>query len=147
MIMTRIIFAEDNFDNYLKNHISNIDTSLEETKAYIYSIFKGFLNSQNDLSKESIVLLYNSAKSNQDFNEFQKLADWIFFTRTNYSESLPASTDLYDTIARNSYYKCYIILNKKLTIYEEMADRFSYFIKNLTSMHNMRQNIINYHSV
>lgn len=129
--MTEIILSGEAFDDYLQEHIANIDTSLKETRAYIQSIFKGLLYSEHDLSKQSITLVYSEARSVRDFSKLQELADWIFFARTAFPKSLKASEEYYDTIARSSYYRCYVILDRKWPCFEELADRFPRFVMQL----------------
>ena len=121
------------FENYFLERITNINTSLQETKGYIAGIFNGFLRiNNNDLSKDSITLKYIEAKKLHSFVGFQNLGDWIFLIRTTFPESLNASEEYYDSVAKCSYYKCYVILDRKWRCFEEMADRLEYFIETIT---------------
>lgn len=124
-----LVFSE--LDQYLEEKTKTLKYTREETKAYINSIFKGFVSAQNDLSKQSITLKYIEAKNNYNFAQFQNLADWIFFIRSVYPASLTTSPDYYDNIAKNSYYTCYMMLNRQWILYEELADNFSYFVDNI----------------
>jgi hypothetical protein len=135
--MTRIILSEKAFDDYLRENIDNIDVSLKETRAYIYSIFKGFLYADGDLSKKSITLVYADARESRDFAKLQGLADWIFLVRTSFPQSLRASEEYYDTVARCSYYRCYVILDRKWPCFEEMADRFPSLVEKLQAANIM----------
>ena len=130
-IMTDLLLNNNEFEQFFVPQLNQIDTSLKETKAYIQGIFTGYLKSENDLSKESITLQYIEAKSKYDFAQFQNLADWVFFVRTIYPESIKTSPDYYDTIAQCSYYRCYIIMNRQWRCFEELADRFEYFVKRI----------------
>lgn len=96
-----------------------------DTKAYIVSIYTKYKKAQCDLSKNSLTLLYASAKENQDFSSFQDIGDWLFFTKSLYPESLHgASEDYYHTLGRLSYYSCFKILKKQWRSFEELADNF-----------------------
>lgn len=98
----------------------------ESTKAYIISIYSKFINSNQDLSNYSITILYSQAKTNQQFDKFQNIGDWIFFANTIMPSFLKnASQDYYETIGRLSYYSCYNLINKKWKLFEELADNFS----------------------
>lgn len=119
-----------NFEQLLFN-FNNIDTSLKETKAYINGIFVEFIKpGKKDLSNKSITLEYFKAKENYDFIRFQTLADWIFFIQSLYPE-YATNPEYYNTIAKCSYYKCYIILDRKWACFEELADRFDYFVEKI----------------
>ena len=126
--MMELIIDPKEFENYFAHRAKNVNTSLKETKAYILGIFNGFIRSDDDFSKESITLKYISAKENYNFVEFQKLGDWIFLVRSTFPKSLKASEEYYDSIARISYYRCYLILDKKWPCFEELADRLDDFI-------------------
>lgn len=104
----------------------NLKVSNESTRAYIFGIFKNKLINNNDLSKDSITIKYAEAKFSYDFEKFQILGDWIFFTKSIFPKSLNrASPEYYDAIAQNSYYRCYKILDKKWILFEELADEFT----------------------
>jgi len=127
--MSHLLNQKD-FQLFISKKIQNIDTNLSETKAYINGIFNSYINSAGDLSKQSLTLEYIKAKENYDFSSFQNIGDWIFFVRTMYPESV-TSDEYYDTLAQCSYYKCYIIIDKKWPCFEELADRFEYFVNYL----------------
>lgn len=115
-------------------NLNNIDISLKETKAYIHGIFVEFIKSgKKDLSNKSITLEYFKAKETYNFIRFQTLADWIFFVQSLYPE-YATSSEYYNAIAKCSYYKCYVILDRKWACFEELADRFDYFVENITPL-------------
>jgi hypothetical protein len=96
----------------------------ENTKNYIIGIFGKYLNSQYDLSKESITLKYSQAKFNNSFITFQTIADWLFFANVLFPESFTgASAEYYTSIGRLSYYQCYKMIREWL-VYEKIADDF-----------------------
>jgi hypothetical protein len=96
-----------------------------DTKAYIISIYTKYINSETDLSKDSITLLYASAKERQDFSIFQNIGDWIFFSKTLYPKFLScASENYYRTLGRMSYYSCYTLIRKQWKLFEELSDNF-----------------------
>lgn len=110
------------------SYLTNIRTEHPETRAYISGVLDQFLKqSTNDYSKESITLIYARAKQEYNFNMFQSLGDWLFFTKVFYPEHLNrASQEYYNSIAQISYYRCYLIINRQWKLFEEMADRFNY---------------------
>jgi hypothetical protein len=96
-----------------------------DTKTYIISIYTKYINSETDLSKDSITLLYASAKERQDFSIFQNIGDWIFFSKTLYPKFLSyASENYYRTLGRMSYYSCYTLIRKQWKLFEELSDNF-----------------------
>lgn len=97
----------------------------DDTRAYIGSIFKRYTSAEFDFSQKSIVLLYATAREKQEFSTFQNIGDWLFFSTTLYPSSLTdASKDLYNTIARASYYRCYTLINRQWRLFEELAETY-----------------------
>jgi len=96
-----------------------------DTKSYLVGVYSKYLLATEDLSKDSITLLYAKAKTNQDFITFQQISEWLLMCSTLYPQHLKnASFDYYATIARNSYYSCYRLVNKSWQVYENLADDF-----------------------
>jgi hypothetical protein len=92
-------------------------------KAYLVSIFSQYKTSEYDLSNVSITLEYADAKSQQNFEKFQKVGDWLVFSSVLYPAHLTdASPEYYQQIARMSYWKCYRLVRWHL--YEQLADQF-----------------------
>lgn len=119
------LFFKDKYNHYFEQLFNQINCEVF-TKSYITGIFLQYLRSaQNDLSQENITLTFAKAREENNFLLYQKISDWIFFTRSVYPNFLTnASEDYYRTIARVSYYSCYRLLNKQLAVYENMADNF-----------------------
>lgn len=111
--------------NFKLNSIIDINQKIKpETSAYIKGVFNEFIyKKEKDLSKDSITLKYIEAKNNLSFKDFQNIGDWILFSKIILPQSI-ISEEYYDTIARCSYYKCYLILNKQWILFEELADKF-----------------------
>jgi len=51
----------------------------DATKAYIVSLFAKYKKSSEDLSKDSITLLFAQGREKRDFYLFQKIGDWTLF--------------------------------------------------------------------
>lgn len=92
-------------------------------KTYIISIF-----SKKDitlLSNESITLIYKKAKENNQFSQYQNIADYLLFSFCIFPQHLnSASEDYYQSIAKLSYYKCYQLVKKQWLLFEELSDNF-----------------------
>lgn len=128
--MRQIIVQHKQFEDQFNQITQILKVSNELTRAYIFGIFKNKLYNTNDLSKDSLTIKYAEAKFSYEFEKFQILGDWIFFTKSIYPNSLnKASPEYYDSIAQNSYYKCYKLLDKKWIVFEELSDQFPYFTK------------------
>ncbi len=98
------------------------------TQTYIVDIFVENVRGENDLSNQSLTLLYKQAIDTASFERFKNIGDWLFFTRSIYPEHLTgASEEYYETLARSSYYTCYTMLNRQWALYEELADQFNLF--------------------
>lgn len=96
----------------------------KDTKAYIAGTFSKIKNTDLDLSKHSITLLYCQAQKKQNFLDFQKIADGLFWSFTFCPEYLNnASEEYYLTIAQLSYYSCYKLINRQWKLYEQLADQ------------------------
>ena len=120
------------FDSFIDIINNETHTEYWETSAYIKSIFKKYLKSPNkDFSKQSITLIWQKAKEVANFETFQDIGDWTFFTRTMFPESISCSPELYDTFGQTSYYRCYRYLNGQWPLYEELADKFKIFVENI----------------
>lgn len=110
------------FRSFLEENISL--PCRQETQTYITQIFLE-ITPQDDFSKESLTLIYNQAIQNYEFEQFRKLGDWMFFTKTLFPKSLSgASPQYYSSLARTSYDRCYKILHRQWVLYEELADQF-----------------------
>ena len=122
----------NNITKFFEEKLSDLDCE-EDTRSYIIGIYTKFkIADNNDLSNQSVTLLYAQAKYSQDFVIFQKIGDWIFFSQTitpNYLKY--ASSDYYDTIGKLSYYSCYRLTNKKWTVYKNISDNFEYLKDNV----------------
>lgn len=130
--MISSLVLDQNLNDLISEKLSYIKTSKKETKAYIKNILGNKILPENDLSKDSITLRYSKAKQNFDFKLFQTTADWIFFTKIFFPESLNnASQDYYNSIAQNSYYNCYIIINREWQLFEELSDNFIYLTQEI----------------
>jgi hypothetical protein len=109
-----------------ENKIKRLNTSFHETKAYILGIYSEHISKNIVISpKESITLKFLESNS---FIDFQNLGDHILFSRTVYPTSLTAASDYYDSIAKQAYYKCHVLMDKKWLVFEELSDKFSEFV-------------------
>ncbi|KKN67648.1 hypothetical protein LCGC14_0459070 [marine sediment metagenome] len=125
------IHHKGNLFDFFNETIKKLPNCEEKTRSYIISIFSD-ATAKDDLSKESVTLLYNKALKNYSFNNFRQIGDWLFLSKCLFPESLKnASSDYYNAIAQNSYYKCYTIMNKEWLIFEELADQFGSFTINV----------------
>lgn len=97
----------------------------ERTRAYIISIFLS-ISSEHDFVGESLTFALKKAHDSMSFKRFKDLGDWLFFTKSMFPDSLRGATpSYYDNIARTSYYRCFMLLNREWILYEELADQFS----------------------
>ena len=95
-----------------------------KTRSYIIGIFAAPAL-KNDFTNESLTFALKRAHDNMSFKDFKDLGDWLFFTKSMFPKSLKgASQNYYDSIARASYYKCFLLLNRQWHLYEELADQF-----------------------
>lgn len=123
-----------NLNDYFSNNIKLLNCQ-EITRAYVINVFSN--SKLQDLSKESITLIYNEAKLSYKFEKYQALADWLLFVKSLYPQSLNgASSEYYNTIAQLSYYKCYILINKQWAVFEELADLFPVLVENINNSFN-----------
>lgn len=123
-----------NLNDYISDKIKALKCH-QDTKAYITSIFTKYKTAHFDHSKESITLLYSTAKTDQSFAAFQNLADWLFFSETLFPEHLRhASGEYYQTVARLSYYSCFMLIQKKWLLFEELSNNYPYLVSGTKSV-------------
>ena len=94
-------------------------------KAYVVSVCKQYLTTQNDLSDRSLTLSYIEARTHNDFQRFQSVADWSFWTAVFRHKVFEEHESVYETVAKCSYYSCYRLLRKQWPIFEQLADEFN----------------------
>jgi len=110
--------------------IDFLDTSLKQlkcnqlTKSYIINVLNKYQKQHNDLSNDSITILYQKATEDNNFVLFQNIADWIFFIESIFPDFHKDYKSYAQTIGQLSYYKCYKLINKQIYVYENMADEF-----------------------
>lgn len=121
-----------NVESFFAEKTKSLQICRESTRAYITNIFITAHKEPVDFSNESLTLVYASAKAKYSFQTFQSLGDWILFAQSLYPNSLrDASTDYYNAIAQDSYYRCYRILNRQWVLFEELADTFPRLVSSL----------------
>jgi hypothetical protein len=65
-----------------------------------------------------------------NFVEYQSIGDsilWIASVTPQYIKQ----EELYMTIGKNSYYQCFKLVNKKIDVYEELADNFEKIVQQI----------------
>ena len=113
-----------NINKFFEQKLTTLNCN-DITKSYIISILTKYKTALNDLSNQSLTLIYTSAKYNQNFEQFQNLADWIFYVKSLFPEYLSdVSEDYYISLGQLSYYSCYKLLKKQWLVYEQMSDNF-----------------------
>lgn len=126
-----MLILNEKLDSIFSESIKNLPCH-KNTKAYITNILTSPNKEGCDFSNKSLTLIYSKAKFEYSFELFQLLGDWILFCETVFPENLnDASKEYYQEIARDSYYRCYKMINKKWLLFEELADRFPILVMNL----------------
>jgi hypothetical protein len=119
----------NNVNNFFTQQLELLQCQ-EKTRAYIVSILSKYKNSFFDYSGSSLTLQFYEARTTGNFAVFQNLADWIFFCESVFPEHLQdASKEYYHSLAQVSYYTCYKMINRKIDIYENLADEFTILTK------------------
>lgn len=114
--------------------IKQVPNCQEPTRAYMMSVFDTTKNISTRYATDSLTLILAKAKFENNFHLYQQLGDCILFMRSVFPAGLNgASEDYYNAIGQESYYRCYRILNKKMQIFEELADMLPQYINYLQS--------------
>jgi hypothetical protein len=114
---------------FISEKVNSLECS-PDARAYIVSIFKKYNQAKDDYSKDSITILYSDARTSQNFEKFQLLGDWLFFSNSLFPESLKnASEEYYYTIGKLSYYSCFRLIKNKWPLFEELGDKFEPLVK------------------
>lgn len=108
-------------NKYFEEKLQDLDCP-DLTKSYIVSIFVRYKSANEDLSTKSLTLEYVDAKNTRNFQKFQNIGDWVFFSSSYFPESIPVSKEYYYSLGQLSYYSCFKIV-KNWNIYEQLADR------------------------
>jgi hypothetical protein len=126
-----MLITTSNLEDFFIQNVKNLPHR-EDTKAYICNTFCKYKNANEDFSKKILTIEYSEAKFSGNFSKYQNLADWIFFIKSIYPNSLNnASEDYYYSLAQICYYKCYLLINKSWLCFEELADQLPTIIKRL----------------
>lgn len=94
------------------------------TKSYIIGIFIKYQNCDDDLSRDSLTLLFQNASAERNFLLFQNIGDWIFFTETLFPEYYSSFQPYIKTLAQLSYDRCYKMIDRQWKVYQHLADDF-----------------------
>ena len=125
-----MLIGQDVLEQFLDDAIK-LPNCQEKTRSYIISIFAS-VSIERDFVNESLTFALKDAHDSMDFKSFKELGDWLFFTKSMFPRSLAgADPGYYDSIARTSYYKCFLLLNRKWLLYEELADQFSEYTQTI----------------
>jgi hypothetical protein len=94
-----------------------------ETLAYVAGVLKalGHPRPGDDLSDQSIVLLYADARRTGDFASFQRIGDWTIWVNAVMPQAVTGVEGVVETLGRLSYYTCYRLM-PGWVVYEELAD-------------------------
>lgn len=94
----------------------------DEVKAYVVGVFSRYVVSVDDeLSRESLVLVYDKALQAGDFAGFQRIGDWVLWVRTFASPSIRCEPKLVDSLGQASYSACHRIMRGQWKVYEELS--------------------------
>lgn len=131
-----------NIREWFTDKLQHIDATPNAT-AYVINVLASMAcNSKTiasyDLSSESIVLAYIAAKHLHSFDAYVRIGDWILYRRSTNLIDLHRD-DVEVTMARLSYYTCYRMMGKSWIVYEELADNFVPFTKQVASKITVQQ--------
>lgn len=93
----------------------------DPVRAYVTAVFSSMKSAQDDMSRDSVVLAYSSARDKGDFAGFQRVGDWTLWVMTFAPESV-CEKQLVVDLGRLSYYSCWRLMRKEWEVYEELAD-------------------------
>ena len=130
-----MMFDQYKLENFIDDTIK-LPNCEEKTRSYIISIFTS-TSPERDFTNESLTFALKKAYDSMNFKNFKELGDWLFFTKSMFPKSLTgADPTYYDSIAKASYYKCFLLLNRQWVLYEELADQFSEYTKTINKLMN-----------
>lgn len=105
----------------LTNHfVERLDGKISEpTLSYVIQVMSSYgLSTENDLSKNSLVLAFLDAKTRFDFASFQRIGDWSLWALS----ILPKreNNDVIYDVGSMSYRMCHTIV-KKWDVYKHLS--------------------------
>ncbi len=96
------------------------------TKMYLVKLLVQYKNTSFDYSNESLTLLYDKARTTRNFVIFQGIGDWVFLCESMFPGALHnASNNYYHALAQLSYDRCYQLSQRKISLYQNLADEFT----------------------
>jgi len=104
-------------------------TYAPETLAYVAGVLSRRSWVDADMSRESVVLAFQDAVMKGDFEEFQRIGDWVLFIDTIHPTHFDGVREAVESIGRNSYYSCHRILRGQWRVYEELADQLPHIAR------------------
>lgn len=94
----------------------------DTTKSYIVSTLINYKS--NYIIDIPICIKFSEATFNNDFKQFQEIADFILFAGSIYPAYFKNMNEEYFiSLGQMSYLKCYKLINKQWKLYEELADK------------------------
>lgn len=121
----------NNLESFFTQQLSTLNIS-RPTKAYVVSVLA---RPQSQLINESITLVFAQAMKNHKFELFQQIGDWLLVARTIFPNSLKdVSSQYYNAIAQQAYYKCYKLINQQWPAFEEISDVFPTLVDNIKEL-------------
>lgn len=100
-----------------------------ETCAYVTGVLADFRhNTENNLSKRSIVLTFDEAQQRGDFAAFQRIGDWVLWVSVVQPQHIVNVKDVAESFGRLSYYRCHRIMRGQWRVYEQLADELPYIV-------------------
>lgn len=128
------LVSSETLESLIIQRVEKINTCQDTTKSYIVGLLKSYIKEPIRFDNKSIGLDYLQACHNIKFEKFQHIGDWIFFIESNYPQYFDDSSKrYYISIGKNSYYKCFILLNKQWNVFEELADNFDIYAEKIYS--------------
>lgn len=97
----------------------------KDTIAYVVGVLSKYKNQSDDLSDQSIVLLYITACENSDFSTYQKIGDWVLWTSTICPDSIKENQEIVQNLGRMSYYACNRII-RSWPVYEDLGNNLEH---------------------
>lgn len=109
-------------DDWISKRISLLKRDMY-IQAYITNVLSKFKPNELVYTKrDSIVLKYLEARSTHNFATHQQIGDCVLFLGSIYPEFIKEHRTVVESMGQQSYYACYVMLNRQWKIYEELAD-------------------------
>lgn len=108
---------------HFEQRLSNAPYPLDDlnVRAYVATTLARFSIDPSPVSTNSVILDLIGALQRNSFTEFQKLGDWIMFSKTFGIAHAKEHAEVFTSVGSTAYSKCYSLSMNRLDLYDTLS--------------------------